>query len=146
MKYLKEGKWEDFKNGEASNLLKKLEEIKAKYKEDIADINNSFVSIHDKLRDEIALCMVDLEDYLINYSPDMAEPDKCICVYEYKLGFDGLKLLNDLIFKLKQYIGEGTFSVYCYNKRGDAYKYKKSLGITEFPVVVAFYFKPIQIK
>lgn len=91
MKYLKEGRWEDF-NLELINNINRL-----------ADMNK-------ELLDDIADCMVDLEDYQIKYGILTPPGNNIIggCYYRHNnISSDNSDLIINLCDKLYEYIGQG---------------------------------------
>lgn len=153
MKYLKEGKWNEFKTN-ASHIFKKMNALKLNYENEMYAINQEFYEINSILYDEISECMIDLEDYLehhvyfdeVNYPENYHDSDTeaILCKYYYNITDNkGMSKIYDMISKLNEYIGDDAYEVYVNILKNINLKYKR-LDSESYPMRVDFEFFTIQ--
>lgn len=117
MKYLKEGKWEEFKPM-VSNIHRKMLELQAQ----IDEINSNLLS-------EVADIMIDLEDYQNHYEV-FNDPSRSylLCEYIFTIPSDKIELVLDLCDKLDEYIDKDreSWGIDWVNVPGADYKFRDS--------------------
>lgn len=111
MKYLKEGKWEDF--------ISEMDIKELKFEKAIEEMNSSLLL-------EVDECMVDLEDYSGDRSNGasmfwipLVVNDNILIEYYYSIPISNIDSLRDIKYKIDSYIGK-ELNAWCvrYNING----------------------------
>ena len=117
MKYLKEGKWDDFQP-KVKNIYDRIEKLKL----EIVEMNKNLIA-------DIAEIMIDLEDYQKSYQV-YSDPSRSylLCEYVFTIPSDKTQLASDLKDKLNDHIGEEgkeSWEINWVNAPGANYTFRK---------------------